>query len=263
MNVQITKSVSAQIGSPNGRYLNVRANVPFNPSSTVVIHHGYGGSIDSPVIKRLSQVFLENNYAVVLPNTQNSLNDSGGDIASFTFSGHASDLLNVCHWAREQRWFTPSSFDLVGYSLGGFSVINVSAEIPDVRSLFLVAPILSGQFFQEGIEAANTGIMKIWKQKGALSFTNDQGKSFNAPYSCWNEWLDATAQDDAEKFRGQVHVITAGQDKLIKPKHVRVLERSFSNATVDLASIENEDHFFSRQPKGLEDWAKAVIKRTL
>lgn len=229
--------------------------MPENPCATIVIHHGYGGSILSPVIERLSKVFCESNVVTVLPNTTDCLNDSGGNIERFTFSKHAADLGAVVGWTKEQNWFHPR-LQLAGYSLGGFSAIIQAARNPDVDMLYLVAPIFSGRFFKEGIEKGTPGIMAHWKSNGGLGFTNDQGCSFTAPYDCWNEWIKADAGGAAKNFHGRVSLVTAGEDSLVQPAHIAAMKTAFAAAAFTATRIDGEDHFFGKRAGVLENWAR-------
>lgn len=64
----------------------------------------------------------------ITPDTRHSLNSSGGDIAKFTFGGHAADLADVLAWMKAQKWFT-GPLHLAGYTLGGFSALKVAAHL--------------------------------------------------------------------------------------------------------------------------------------
>lgn len=242
------------VENSEGEILNLKVLVPEVPKATIVLHHGYGGSMRSPVIKRLSEVFYEAGLAAVIPDTTNSLNSSGGDIKKFTFAKHASDLGAVIEWAVEQDWAS-SRLHLAGYSLGGYSASALAGRRDDVASLLLVAPVFSGYFFREGFMQGLPNIMDIWEKKSALPFSTDQGRSFDAPFSCWKEWLSADALPDAENFKGNVSVITAGADSLVLPSHVMAAKDAFHNANFSSEVIASEDHGFSLYPEKLNKWA--------
>lgn len=242
-----------------GNALNVKLTFPESPSATVLIHHGYAGSIQSPVIQRLSKVFHDNGFITVAPDTFNSLNSSGGDIANFTFQGHADDLADTAAWAEKQDWYK-ESMHLVGYSLGGFSTTTLAAEIEDVKSVLLIAPVLSGEFFAQGLESSAQGMMGLWQRRGDLPFTNDAGKDFKAPFSSWSEWLTADSLARAGKITAPVTVVTASEDPYILPAHLEGAKAAFQNASLVLSSIKGEDHFFVKKPGALEQVVQQHIK---
>lgn len=242
-----------------GNALNVKVTFPENPSATVLIHHGYAGSIQSPVIQRLSKVFHDNGFITVAPNSFNSLNDSGGDVANFTFRGHAEDLADTAAWAKKQDWYK-GPMHLAGYSLGGFSATTLAAESVDIKSVLLIAPILSGEFFAEAFEASAQGMMGLWERRGHLQFGNDAGKFFKAPFSAWSEWLTADSLAGAEKITAPVTIVTASKDTLILPAHLKSAKAAFQNASVLLTAVKGEDHFFAQKPGALEEVTLQHIK---
>lgn len=243
----------------HGHALNVKVTFPENPLATVLIHHGYAGSIQSPVIQRLLKAFHDSGFITVAPDTFNSLNSSSGDIANFTFRGHAEDLADTAAWAQKQDWFK-GRMHLAGYSLGGFSSAKLASESADLKSLLLIAPILSGNFFAEAFESTTPGLMAFWKRSGHLLFTNDAGKSFNAPFSAWSEWLTADSLAGAVKITAPVTIVTASKDTLILPAHLETAKAAFQNASMLLKAIEGEDHFFAQKPGALEQVAIQHIK---
>ena len=243
----------------HGNALNVKVTFPENPSATVLIHHGYSGSIQSPVIQRLSKVFHDNGFITVAPDTFNSLNSSGGDIANFTFHGHADDLADTAAWAQKQGWFQ-GPLHLAGYSLGGFSATTLAADTADLKSLLLIAPILSGKFFAAAFESATPGLMDFWARRGQLGFTNDKGKSFDAPFAAWSEWITADSLAGAGKVTAPVTIVTASKDTLILPAHLEGAKAAFHNAALWMKAIKGEDHFFAQKPGALEHTVIQHIK---
>ncbi len=241
------------VPNADGEALNVKVLVPQEPRGTIVLHHGYGGSMKSPVVERLTDIFYQANLVTLVPDTRNSLNSSGGNIEDFTFSKHASDLADVTEWATSQDWFQPK-LHMAGYSLGGYSASKVASKRGDVQSLLLVAPIFSGNFFQEGFEKTAPGIMNVWKKKTALPFNTDQGGEFDAPFRCWKEWLEANALAGAASFKGTVGVLSAGADSLVLPDHIRAAKAAFRNAAFSSERIPREVHGFDKYPLKFNDW---------
>ncbi|MBN8521032.1 MAG: alpha/beta hydrolase [Alphaproteobacteria bacterium] len=224
-------------------------------SGVALIHHGYGGSSQSPVITRLREVFLSAGMSTVVPDTRNSLNQSGGDITHFTFQEHAENLEDVYNWlVTEGDKHIP--FHLCGYSLGGYSVTTLLKLKENFRSALLVAPIFSGIFFRQGMEASAPGIMDFWKDKESIGFKNDTGIDFNAPYRCWDEWLRADSIGERIPMSGKVTLVTAQKDSLILDEHLEVAEKAFSLANLKLVTIPEETHFFDQHPNRLKNLAK-------
>jgi alpha-beta hydrolase superfamily lysophospholipase len=135
-------------------YINI--NETPNAKGLVFIQHGTSGYKEEKHLKRIEETFIKAGYTTINFDATNSRGESESDEIGITFTGHYQDLEDVINRTKTQpRYKEP--FTLVGHSLGGMSVIYYTENHPnEIKTLFAIAPLLSGKNFVKSRKARST-----------------------------------------------------------------------------------------------------------
>ncbi|MEE6207434.1 MAG: alpha/beta fold hydrolase [Alphaproteobacteria bacterium] len=210
------------------------------------IEHGLASNMEHQVVQTAKQAFLDNNYVVVTFDARHSTGESGNDVEKARLSTFEEDLKTVIDWAQTQPFYH-EPFALSGHSLGGASVLQYSAENPEqVVLLIPVAPVISGNLWEQSCMQNMSDFCRQWKQNGFYEYTDKQnGKTVRIPYAVVTASKNYNAYTIAPQIRAKTLLIGAQKDIIIDAAELQQLAKSLHGGQSEV--IADSGHNFEQK----------------
>lgn len=219
-------------------YLQVDGLAFLGGKKLAVIQHGLASDMTHPVVREAKKAFLDRGYVVVTFDSRYSLGKSGGNVSKARLATFEDDLQTVADWAKKQGFYR-EPFALAGHSLGGASVLVYAARNPaQVERLIVVAPVISGQKWEETCMANMHDFCEEWKKNGFYDYQNEK-----ISYQVIEEAKAYDAVRLAEKITAEVLLVAAEDDNVVAEADVRELYEALP-AKKSLAVIPGSGHNF-------------------
>ena len=227
-------------------YLQVDGLTFWGGKKLAVIQHGLASDMTHPVVREAKKAFLDRGYVVVTFDSRYSLGKSGGNVSKARLATFEEDLQTVIGWAKEQSFYR-EPFALAGHSLGGASVLVYAARNPaQVERLIPIAPVVSGQKWEETCMTNMHDFCKEWKKNGFYDYQSEK-----ISYQVVEEAKTYDAVKLAEKIKAEVLLVAAEDDNVVAEADVRELYEALP-AKKSLAVISGSGHNFESM-KNQED----------
>jgi len=214
------------------------------PRGLAFVAHGFGGNKEDDNILSLAKIFNNNGHSTIRFDATNSNGQSDGDLAYANPSSYRDDLFDVIIWAKTQKWYQ-EPFYLCGYSLGALSSAVYAEQHPrEIKGLVLISSLVAGQFHVTDVPKRD---IEQWKQTLQQLYKLYSQHSSNMHVIRWLPiMLDMMRFDltqSANKLTMPVLIVVGEEDLLAPPSHQQKLLEAI-NGNVELAVIEQGDHFF-------------------
>lgn len=210
------------------------------------VAHGFGGNKEDDNILALAETFNNHGYSTIRFDATNSTGQSDGDLAYATPSTYTADLSDVITWAKTQEWYQ-EPFHICGYSLGALSATMYAKQhSEEIKGLVLISPLVAGQFHitdvpQRDIEEWKQLLQQLYK----LYSQHADGIHVIRWFPIMLDLMRFDLTQSADKLTMPVLIIAGEEDLLAPPNHQQKLSEAI-NGNVELAVIEQGDHFFKQ-----------------
>lgn len=242
--------------------------IPETSQGLVFLLHGLGGFKEQPHIKRLEEVFYNNNYTVINFDATNSFGESEGKYEEATLGKHYEDLVDVINWSKKQSWYK-EYFVLAGHSMGGYAVARYAEDFPDqVKAVFPWAAVISGELSFKKYQDYKPDELNLWKETG---WKEEESKSLpgvikRLPYSHLKERFNHNLLSDAQNLKMPVLIVVGENDTSCPPEHQKFFwDLIPKNTNNEFWIIDGAPHTF-RELKHLKElerilanWLKKII----
>ena len=250
------KAVWIQNTKNQNIYLQVDGLNSSNSHKLAIIQHGLASDMNHNVVQTAKKAFLDANYVVITFDSRYSLGEGNNDVEKVRLRTFENDLKTVAHWAKTQPFYA-EPFAISGHSLGGASVIKFAAEYPEkVNILIPVAPVISGELWEESCMESLKDFCVEWKEKGTYIYTDKKNhKKAVIPYEVISDIGNYDALMMAPEIKADVLLIEAQNDILINPADLEKLSERLNNGSLSI--IKSADHNFSKS-KNQADLYKTI-----
>lgn len=158
--------------------------------------------------------------------------DSDRPFEKMTISTLKQDVLTAWHWLKAQEWVDSNRLGMVGKSLGAAIALKVSAEINEVVSLALLAPLLNTEQWNP-----------VPLEDG---FANIHGNLVGQVLA--KELSDLNVQHELQQLSLPILHIHSAKDEVLSRQHCegyQIARKSFG--TIDrFVVLKEADHIYSR-----------------
>jgi pimeloyl-ACP methyl ester carboxylesterase len=232
-----------------GQKISLRVEGEKNLNGLVFILHGLWSNMDRPSTENMAKAFLDNSYCVVRFDARNSSGKSYGRPEDATISQFYEDLEDVIGWSTSQVWYK-EPFTLAGSSLGGITVGLYAENNPEkVKSLFLLAPVVSGEL---SLLAKDNGLIEQWKETGRQEKVYNKATSEKKllPWSHMEDRLKYNLLSKADKLTMPVLIMVGDKDTTCPLEQQQMLLEKLPGKK-ELKIIQGAEHG-SRVPEHLQ-----------
>jgi pimeloyl-ACP methyl ester carboxylesterase len=186
------------------------------------LQHGLASNMEHIAIQTTKRALLDNGYVVVTFDSRYSLGQSDGEVENVRLSTFVDDLTTVIDWAKQQKFYS-EPFAIGGHSLGGASVIEYASLHPQqVNVLLPIAPVVSGQYWEDSCMKYMPDFCKHWKETGFYEYKTAD-KTAVIPYQLVEDTKSYNALDLAPRIQAKTLLIVAGNDTVINPQNLQEL----------------------------------------
>lgn len=210
------------------------------------VAHGFGGNKEDNNILSLAKTFNDHKYSTIRFDATNSTGQSDGDLVYANPSTYRDDLFDVIMWAKTQKWYQ-EPFYICGYSLGASSsTIYAKQHSEEVEGLILISPLVAGQLHlidipQRDIEEWEQILQQLYK----LYSQHADGIHTIRWFPIMLDLMKFDLTQSADKLTMPVLIVVGEKDLLAPLNHQEKLLEAI-NGNVELAVIEQGDHFFEQ-----------------
>lgn len=193
------------------------------PRGFAIVLHGRNGGAQQPHIAAVTQACLAAGLSAVVPDLPCSAgNESGGEAADFTMSGHVADCRAVVSWTLEAS-FGPVV--LAGHSMGAYAAGRIAATPGERRIVGLLAlsPVVSG-----------LGLIRARTDAGRAALDREVPGALR-------EWPTHDLTPDIPRITIPAAVIVGADDTLTPPATARALADALPRC-VTYACLKGEHH---------------------
>lgn len=186
------------------------------------LQHGLASNMEHVAIQTTKKALLDNGYFVVTFDSRYSLGQSDGEVKDVRLSTFVEDLTTVIDWAKQQKFYS-EPFAIGGHSLGGASVIDYASLHPQqVNVLIPIAPVVSGQRWEESCMKFMPEFCAHWQETGFYEYKTAD-KTAVIPYQLVEDTKSYNALDLAQNIQARTLLVVAGNDTVINPQDLQEL----------------------------------------
>ena len=248
------------IATENNDKIYVTTNHPNQKSRGLLFFiHGLASNSDENVIKAPQQECLKNGWTTITFDCRHSFGKSSGELENARLKTYLEDLKNVINWAQKQPFYQ-EPFGLVGHSLGGATALCYTRENPDkVNNLILIAPVISGTFWEEACLKNIHDFYLDWKQKGSFLYQDPYHQDWkgNISFDVLKETFSYDATVFAEEIKAPVCIIVGKQDAVSLVEHNQTFYNKL-HALKMLRILSDAEHTLHTE-KNAKDLAKTCM----
>lgn len=216
----------------------------------VFIQHGLATDRNHRVVQQTARAFADAGYVVVTFDSRHSLGKSGQDVENARLTTFEQDLEDVVSWAKTQDFYA-EPFALSGHSLGGASVLQYAANHPKKTAVVVaVAPVISGQAWEDSCLANMTGFCKNWQKNGNYAYQYD-GKEYLISYQTVEDAKNFDALKISDDIAADVLLIAAQNDNIIPPQDIDRLYEKLKSVK-QMTTVADSGHNFELEENQLD-----------
>jgi len=233
----------------------------------VFIVHGLAGYKEELSICKMTDIFLDNKYTVVVYDSTHARGESDGEYENTTAQKRYDDLCDVIIWAKSQKWYI-EPFVLVGMSLGGYVVTKYSEDnIEKVKAVFPFATTISGEITVATMREFKPEKLKNWKESGSFIHISksQSGLELKLPWHYIEELITHDLRPNASKITMPILFMVGENDDSCPSKYQKILwDLIPKNPLNEFHIVEGAPHTFREeihiQKLGnlLDNWLKKI-----
>ncbi len=215
------------------------------PSGLVIIQHGYTGMAGQPLLSLIAAAYHKAGWATLRLDATCSLNDAGGDVATWTATGHIEDLEDTLKWAASAD--IAPRLALAGHSMGGMAALSVAVQEPDrFHHVTASAPVVSGEQLLEAWTQSYPDDVKNWQETGQFTETSslDPDRSGAVPWTIWDDWQRHDLLRQADKLTRPALILVGEQDELTTLADVKRLYEALPQSGKQFTAIPGGNHMY-------------------
>lgn len=226
-------------------------------AGTVILIHGYNGTMIEPHFEYFAQQFIKNGFRVVLLNLPGHEFSGGYRSAVNSFADYGAMVVNFL--SQNKKSLGPAVY-AVGISTGSVAIFDALRTSPEVRGIItksaLLVPFIRmraagllefGSYLSPSINSGRRGPMQIYNL--STRWIRQAG--------AWQKEVSAAIKDSGPLDGKNIFIAFAEQDKAIQVAPSRdFYSQAFSAATVK--TYAGQDHMFSKA--GYEDVRSDVMQ---